>query len=69
MPRPSPEASANEIVGILQTRSADAHHVDLISDVKSSFLVIGGDEKAFADGLEFGSRRDWSAPLNRCQAD
>ena len=59
MPRPSPEASANEIVGILEARSAEAGHVDLIRDVKASFLLIGGDETTFAEGLEFGVKKGW----------
>jgi hypothetical protein len=57
MPSPSPEASAKEIVGILEARSAEAGHADLISDVKASFLLTGGDEMAFADGLEFGVKK------------
>jgi hypothetical protein len=59
MPRPSPEASAKEIAGILEARSAEAGHVDLITDVKASFLRLGGDETAFADGLEFGVKKGW----------
>jgi hypothetical protein len=59
MPRPTPEESAGKIVGILKSRSADAGHVDLIGDVKSSFLATGGDEQAFAEGLEYGAKEGW----------
>jgi hypothetical protein len=59
MPRPTPEESAGKIVGILKVRSADPGHVDLVGDVKSSFLASGGDEQAFAEGVEFGGKEGW----------
>jgi len=58
MRSPTPEEAAKAIVGILENRSADAGHLDLIADVKSSFLV-GADEKAFAEGVEFGVKKGW----------
>ncbi len=48
MPRPSPEASAKEIIGILEARSAEAGHVDLISEVKASgftITLVSGDKR------------------------
>jgi hypothetical protein len=59
MPRHTPEESAGKIVGILKVRSADPGHVDLVGDVKSSFLASGGDEQAFAEGVEFGGKEGW----------